>query len=190
MNVLGLSINPQTFTLWTLWIVTGLSTGIFLFGLSYVISGFKYARGRYNSRLEEVKWEQPSPQDTFTETVVKILWSTVESEEKERRRSPRVFLHDATRQVAESHFEGRYLSKISMCANLLPPIGLCGTVSGMIVIFLYSGDPQSAINNGALGTKLWSTFFALIYYVTLEMLYMFLLNRSRRCIDDALKITD
>jgi len=75
-----------------------------------------------------------------------------------------------------------------MCANLLPPIGLWGTVAGMIVIFLYTGDPTNALNKGAIGTKLWSTFLALLYYVSLEAICLFLNMRSRKCIDHGLRV--
>jgi biopolymer transport protein ExbB/TolQ len=189
MNVLGIfTVDPNSFSIWTLRISMTLTTAIFTLGLLYVILGFWYARWGYRNRLAYEKSKPPSSDDTFAETVVKILWSTAQSEMNEGPPTPKIFLDDATRQVAENIFNGKYLDRISMCANLLPPIGLWGTVSGMIVIFLYTGDPGAAINKGALGTKLWSTFLALIYYVTLEGLYMVLTNRIRRCIDDALSV--
>jgi hypothetical protein len=58
----------------------------------------------------------------------------------------------------------------------------------MIVIFLYSGDPGNALNKGAVGTKLWSTFLALFYYVSLEAVSLFLVMKSRKCIDRGLSI--
>jgi hypothetical protein len=90
--------------------------------------------------------------------------------------------------VAENSFDGKYLNNIYMCANLLPPIGLWGTVAGMIVIFLYTGDPGNALNKGAIGTKLWSTFLALMYYVILEAICLLLVMKSRRSIDRGLSV--
>lgn len=58
----------------------------------------------------------------------------------------------------------------------------------MIVIFLYTGDPGNALNKGAVGTKLWSTFLALFYYVTLEAITLFLSVKSRKSIDRGLSI--
>src|ERR1035437_9452624 len=109
-----------------------------------------------------------SPDDGLAESVAKMLWSTSKIESREGAVTPEVFLRDATRQVAENSYEGRYVNMIYMMANILPPIGLWGTVAGMIVIFLYTGDVGNALNKGAIGTKLWSTFLALMYYVALE----------------------
>src|SRR5690348_6511767 len=108
MEVLGIfSVNPETFTLWTLRVSMTLTTGIFLIGLSHVIAGFRYARSGNIERLKRVKNDIPGREDTFAETVARILLSTEQSEEKEGRKSPTVFLHDATRQVAENIFDGR-----------------------------------------------------------------------------------
>jgi biopolymer transport protein ExbB/TolQ len=90
--------------------------------------------------------------------------------------------------VAENSFDGKYLNNIYLCANLLPPIGLWGTVAGMIVIFLYTGDPGNALNKGAIGTKLWSTFLALMYYVILEAICLLLVMKSRRSIERGLSV--
>jgi biopolymer transport protein ExbB/TolQ len=129
-----------------------------------------------------------SPEDGLAETVAKMLWSTSKNEMREGAVTPELFLRDATRQVAENTYEGRFVNRIYMMANLLPPIGLWGTVAGMIVIFLYTGDVGNALNKGAIGTKLWSTFLALMYYVSLESICLFLTMRSRKCIDRGLSV--
>ncbi len=189
MELLGfISVNPESFNLWSLRISMSLTTCIFVLGCVLSIRAFFYARRVDSGLLDRVKHQDMSPKDSLTVSVTKILFSTTRSEGKEDGgQAP--FLHDATRQVAENMFEGKFLDKISMCANLLPPIGLWGTVSGMIVIFLYTADPGNALSKGAVGTKLWSTFLALIYYVTLEAIYLLLTIKSRRCIDRGLSVS-
>lgn len=189
MELFGIiSVNPESFNLWSLRISMSLTTSIFIIGCILAIRGFLYARRADPGYLDSAKSKDISPQDGFAEMVSKILWSTARSEEFGGKVTQNAFLHDATRQVAENIFNGKYLDKISMCANLLPPIGLWGTVAGMIVIFLYTGDPGNALSKGAVGTKLWSTFLALIYYVTLEGLSLLLVVQSRKCIDRGLSV--
>ena len=182
------TINPETFNVWSLRLSMSLTTTIFILGCILAIRALLYARVADTAYLDSIKGMEITPQDGLTESVAKILWSTARDEEKAGQIASKPFLHDATRQVAENTFDGKYLHKISMCANLLPPIGLWGTVAGMIVIFLYTGDPGNALNKGAVGTKLWSTFLALIYYVTLEGVSLLLVMLSRKCIDRGLSI--
>ena len=190
MEFFGLvTINPESFNVWSLRISMSLTTTIFILGCILSVRAFLYSRRADAGYLDQIKHMEPSPEDGFAESVSKILWSTAHGDGDCSQLPPKVFLHDATRQVAENMFNGRYLDKISMCANLLPPIGLWGTVAGMIVIFLYTGDPGNALNKGAIGTKLWSTFLALIYYVALEAISLLLVIKSRRCIDRGLSIT-
>jgi len=164
-----------------------LTTCIFIFALIQCARAFIYMRLTPTERLNHAKSKGISVNDSLSEIAAKILWSTAQNESGERP-SHAAFLHDATRQVAENEVNGKYLDKISMCANLLPPIGLWGTVAGMIVIFLYTSDPGNALSKGAVGTKLWSTFLALIYYVTLEGTHLLLVMKSRKSIDRGLSI--
>jgi biopolymer transport protein ExbB/TolQ len=189
MEFFGLfTINPESFNVWSLRISMSLTTTIFILGCTMAIRALLHARGADLAYLDSVKDREIMPQDGLSESVAKILWSSVQSEGKDGYTPPAEFLRDATRQVAENNFDGRYTNNIYMCANLLPPIGLWGTVAGMIVIFLYTGDPGNALNKGAIGTKLWSTFLALLYYVTLEAICMFLTMKSRKCIDRGLSV--
>ncbi len=182
------TINPETFNVWSLRISMSLTTTIFLLGCFMAARAFLHAKRADPAHLDRVKGEAMSPVDGLAESVAKMLWSTAQDEEQRGHGAPPAFLRDATRQVAENGFDGRYVNRIYMCANLLPPIGLWGTVAGMIVIFLYTGDPGNALNKGAIGTKLWSTFLALMYYVSLESICLFLTMRSRRCIDRGLSV--
>jgi biopolymer transport protein ExbB/TolQ len=189
MEFFGLfTINPESFNVWSLRISMSLTTTIFILACTMAIRAFLHARGADLTRLESVKNRELLPQDGLSESVAKILWSSGQSEGKDGYTSPVEFLRDATRQVAENSFDGKYLNNIYMCANLLPPIGLWGTVAGMIVIFLYTGDPGNALNKGAIGTKLWSTFLALMYYVILEAICLLLVMKSRKSIDRGLSV--
>ena len=189
MELFGLfTVNPESFNNWALRISMSLTTGIFILGVILSIRAFLYARSVDPARLDSAKNKEMLPDDGFSESVAKILWSTSQNEGTDGMAGQKAFLHDATRQVAENIFEGKYLDKISKCANLLPPIGLWGTVAGMIVIFLYTADPGNALSKGAVGTKLWSTFLALIYYVALEGISLLLTIKSRKCIDQGLSV--
>ncbi len=189
MEFFGLfTINPESFNIWSLRISMSLTTTLFILGCAMAVRAFLHTRGADLAYLDSVKAGEPLPHDGLSENVAKILWSSVQTEGKDGYIPPAEFLRDATRQVAENNFNGKYLNNIYMCANLLPPIGLWGTVAGMIVIFLYTGDPGNALNKGAIGTKLWSTFLALMYYVTLEAICLLLVMKSRRSIDLGLSV--
>jgi biopolymer transport protein ExbB/TolQ len=189
MEFFGLfTINPESFNIWSLRISMSLTTTIFILGCTMAVRAFLYTRGADPAYLDRVKGSELLPHDSLPESVAKTLWSSVRSDSREGYTPPEEFLRDATRQVAENSFDGKHLNNIYMCANLLPPIGLWGTVAGMIVIFLYTGDPGNALNKGAIGTKLWSTFLALMYYVILEAICLFLVMKSRRSIDIGLSI--
>ncbi|HEX9024475.1 MAG TPA: hypothetical protein VF799_11620 [Geobacteraceae bacterium] len=182
------TINPESFNVWSLRISMSLTTTIFILGCIMAIRAFLHAKIADPEHLDGVKGKAVSSGDSLSESVAKMLWSTAHDEEKGGNATPVAFLRDAARQVAENSYDGRYVNRIYMCANLLPPIGLWGTVAGMIVIFLYTGDPGSALNKGAIGTKLWSTFLALMYYVMLETICLFLTMKSRKCIDRGLSV--
>ena len=63
-----------------------------------------------------------SPDDSLAESVAKMLWSTARNESQAGKGvTAGRFLRDATRQVAENSYDGKYVNKIYMCANLLPP---------------------------------------------------------------------
>jgi biopolymer transport protein ExbB/TolQ len=189
MEFFGLiTINPESFNVWSLRLSMTLTTTIFILACTFAVRAFMYARGADPLHLDKIKEKEVTVTDGLSESVAKMLWATARNEETGGAPTPKAFLRDATRQVAESNFAGRYVNNIYMCANLLPPIGLWGTVAGMIVIFLYTGDPGNALNKGAIGTKLWSTFLALLYYVTLEGICVFLTMKSRKSIDRGLSV--
>lgn len=189
MDILGLiTIDPDSFNTWSLRISLILTTSIFILGCALAVRAFLFAKWLDPGHLDSVKDQHASPGDTLSESVAKMLWATSRGDSSAGQAAPKEFLYDATREVAENNFNGTFVDRIYMCANLLPPIGLWGTVAGMIVIFLYTGDPGSAINNGAIGTKLWSTYFALVYYVFLQAVCIALDFIAKRSIDRGLQV--
>jgi biopolymer transport protein ExbB/TolQ len=99
------------------------------------------------------------------------------------------FLQDATRQLAEHLFESKFIRPISMCSNLLPPIGFIGTVLGMIFIFFGGGNLSDNLNSSGLGVALFSTLFALILFVVLEGSKILLSKRVHKAIEQGLAVS-
>lgn len=96
------------------------------------------------------------------------------------------FLADATFQLIENLFHTKFINKITMISNLLPPMGFIGTIFGMIMIFLAKGDPNSDLNTSGLGAALFTTLIALTCFVIIEVLKKNLINLSEVRIDKAL----
>ena len=99
---------------------------------------------------------------------------------------PKSFLADATFQLIENVFHHRYINKITMTTNLLPPTGLFGTVFGMIMIFLASDDPNSTLNTHGLGSALFITLITMASFIILETVKKNIINLSEIRIDRAL----
>ena len=97
-------------------------------------------------------------------------------------------LEDSTEQIMENFFENRYIRPISMCSNLLPPIGFIGTIIGMILVFSSKGDTGSQVNAAGLGIALLSTLYALSGFVVIEIIKMWFINRASHCIDNGIKL--
>jgi biopolymer transport protein ExbB/TolQ len=98
------------------------------------------------------------------------------------------FLQDATRQLAEHLFESKFIRPISMCSNLLPPIGFIGTVLGMIFIFFGGGNLSDDLNSSGLGVALFTTLSALILFVVLEGSKILLSKRVHKAIEQGLAV--
>ncbi|GAB6094727.1 hypothetical protein JCM14469_09790 [Desulfatiferula olefinivorans] len=99
------------------------------------------------------------------------------------------FLADATFQLVENTFHTKFVNKITMISNLLPPMGFIGTIFGMIMIFLAKADPNSNLNTSGLGAALFTTLIALSCFVVIEVMKKNLINLSEVRIDKALGIT-
>ncbi len=83
-------------------------------------------------------------------------------------------------------YDTAYAQKLSMYANLLPPIGFIGTTLGLMILFASMHLTNQALEVGALGIALTSTIFALVGFASLEALKIRLYNRLLGCIDHAL----
>jgi len=114
----------------------------------------------------------------------------IRSNDKGQYYYPDPFILDAIQQVSENFFEKNFIAPISMYANLLPPLGFVGTIAGMIVVFNTAAEPGSARNLAGLSTALLTTFFALIGFVILEFMGIFLLKRANLRIKDELADLD
>lgn len=100
------------------------------------------------------------------------------------------FMADATFQLIENLFHTKFVNKITMISNLLPPMGFIGTIFGMIMIFLAKGDPNADLNTSGLGAALFTTLIALTCFVIIEVLKKNLINLSEVRIDKALGMSE
>ncbi len=117
-----------------------------------------------------------------------ITAKTLYSANKEHEGNP-YFLVDATHQLIENLFLSKYINKITMITNLLPPMGFIGTIFGMIMIFLAKGDPNSDLNTSGLGAALFTTLMALTCFVLIEVFKKSAINLAESRINKALGIT-
>ena len=120
----------------------------------------------------------PSVIDTIVDDVVAEAMRTPEN--------AMPFVRDAAKQYVLHEYAANYERRLSMFANLLPPVGFIGTTLGLVVLFASMQWSQAALEVGAIGLALSSTLFALAGYATLESLRIALYGRLIRRIDEAL----
>ncbi|MGH0030115.1 MAG: hypothetical protein ACQGVC_10020 [Myxococcota bacterium] len=101
---------------------------------------------------------------------------------------PREFIVDATRQYVVNEYDAQYARRISMYANLLPPIGFIGTTTGLLVLFIAMHLADGSLELGALAIALTSSIFALIGFSALEGLKIRLYGRLLACLDEVLEL--
>jgi biopolymer transport protein ExbB/TolQ len=101
---------------------------------------------------------------------------------------PRDFLVEASRKVVESEYETTYAKRISMYANILPPIGFIGTLLGLLVLFISMQTSNASLELTALALTLVKSVFALCAFTFLEALKIVLYGRLLACLDDALAL--
>lgn len=97
---------------------------------------------------------------------------------------PRDFIVDATRQYVVNEYDTHYAHRISMYANLLPPIGFIGTTGGLFILFLSMHASNATLELGALAVALTSSIFALIGFALLESMKIRLYGRLLACVDE------
>jgi hypothetical protein len=105
--------------------------------------------------------------------------------ESEREACPTEFIVDASRQYVCNDYDARYARQISMCANILPPIGFIGTTGGLLVLFLSMQVDSGSLELAALATALTSSIFALVGFAILEALKFRLYRRMLDRVEDA-----
>ncbi len=103
------------------------------------------------------------------------------------RRHPMDFLVDASRQCVANDYDAHYARPLSMCANILPPIGFIGTTGGLMVLFVSMRIASESLELGALAMALGSSIFALLGYTLLEGLRFRLYRRLLARLDEALE---
>lgn len=100
---------------------------------------------------------------------------------------PDAFIRDAAFQFSERYFEEKFLSPISMMANLMPPLGFIGTIIGMVVHFLSnSGTLKSDLAIAGIATALYTTFIGLVCFTILEFLKKVFYGLLHKRIDQGL----
>ncbi len=103
------------------------------------------------------------------------------------RQHPLDFLVDASRQCVANDYDAHFARPLSMCANILPPIGFIGTTGGLMILFVSMRVASESLELGALAVALGSSIFALLGYTFLEGLRFRLYRRLLARLDDALE---
>jgi hypothetical protein len=122
------------------------------------------------------------------EPLALLMVRTLVKSMRESEGHPREFIVDATKQYVVNEYDAHYANRISMYANLLPPIGFIGTTVGMLVLFLAMHMSDGSLELGALAIALTSSIFALIGFSTLEGLKIRLYGRLLICMDEVLEL--
>ncbi|MFZ5563117.1 MAG: MotA/TolQ/ExbB proton channel family protein [Thermodesulfobacteriota bacterium] len=157
---------------------------LFLNGLWISIKAFIWLRGVDSQTIADQLDEPPRADDPLVTIVTKTVHRAVHN--PDTGGADGLFVADATRQMVENMFDNRYMEPMTLSANLLPPLGFIGTVFGMILIFLVKVDPGSELNTIGLGAALFTTLAALILFVALEIIKMWLLRVLRNRVNQGL----
>lgn len=168
------------------YVVYTASALLFINGLWACFKAFRWLRKPSVSEIEKAAGDKITADDPLVLVTVKAFGGA--RGESGHPLSQPSFVADATRQMAENLFESRYMETITMCSNLLPPLGFIGTVFGMILIFLVKVNPGHELNTVGLGTALLTTLFALFLFVVLEIIKMGLARLVKRRIDTGLAL--
>jgi biopolymer transport protein ExbB len=162
-----------------------IGSALLFFNAIWLIFGaYRNARLVKNDRLATLVRTKSHLDDPLMVVAAKTYYSA--QKEHGETQYPASFLVDATHQLVENLFHTRYINKISMITNLLPPMGFIGTIFGMIMIFLAKGDPNSDLNTTGLGAALFTTLVALTCFVILEAFKKSLINLAASRIERAL----
>lgn len=117
-----------------------------------------------------------------------MLRTLAESLRENRAGHPRNFIIDAARQYVVNEYDTHFAARISMYANLLPPIGFIGTTGGLLILFVSMHMSDSSLELGALAIALTSSIFALIGFALLEGTKLRLYSRLLLSIDEVIAL--
>jgi biopolymer transport protein ExbB len=152
-----------------------------------ILRAYKHIRLIGMDRIKKETTVESAIDDPLMVIAAKTFYSA--HEEHNGNGYSKAFLADATFQLVENLFHTKFINKITMISNLLPPMGFIGTIFGMIMIFLAKSDPNSDLNTSGLGAALFTTLIALSCFVVIEVLKKSLINLSEVRIDKALGMT-
>jgi flagellar motor component MotA len=159
---------------------------LFFNALWLIFRAYKHIRYIGRNQLRKKSSTEPYLDDPLMVLTAKTYFSAMV--EHDSSSYPESFIADATKQLVENMFHTKYINKITMITNLLPPMGFIGTIFGMIMIFLAQNDPNSDLNTTGLGAALFTTLIALSCFVILEIIKKNLINLSGSRIEMALAI--
>lgn len=132
---------------------------------------------------------EQNPQGGANEPLALVMARTLMRSLQENHAShPREFIVDASRQYVINEYDMHYAQRITMYANLLPPIGLTGNTIGMFVILVAMHAAERGLELGALALALTSTIFALLGFSLLESLKLRLYSRLLACLDEVISM--
>ncbi len=157
---------------------------LFFNALWLIFQAYRHVRLITEKNLFQMAGEASDLEDPLMVIAVKTF--NAAHHEHSHTPYPVSFLVDATHQLVENLYHTRYINKITMITNLLPPMGFIGTIFGMIMIFLAKGDPNSDLNTTGLGVALFTTLITLTCFVILEAFKKSLINLASSRIERAL----
>lgn len=170
-------------------VIFGTMALVFMLGIARLLKGSRRLKRIKKHKLKQLAKSARMPNDPLELIAAKTLYiATVEYDSNPSESYSKTFLNDATRQLVDNYFETKFVHPISMCSNILPPMGFIGTVLGMIIIFVARGQSGHELNLEGLSIALISTLFALIFFVILELLKMYLIKRATISIDSGLSL--
>ncbi|MEM7408699.1 MAG: hypothetical protein AAF430_00515 [Myxococcota bacterium] len=130
-----------------------------------------------------------SPNAAANEPLAVVMVRTLmKSLQENQAGHPRDFIVDATRQYVVNEYDTHYAQRISMYANLLPPIGFIGTTGGLLILFVSMHMADSSLELGALAIALTSSIFALVGFSMLEGMKLRLYTRLLACVDEVISM--
>lgn len=177
------------------WILTCVASGIALAavwfplyrGMRLCFEAREATRFLSAAELERSLRDRPRP-GTDEPMALVMLRTLAKSLKENRAGHPRDFIVDASRQYVVNDYDTHFAARISMYANLLPPIGFIGTTGGLLILFVSMQVSDASLELGALAIALTSSIFALVGFSLLEGMKLRLYSRLLACIDEVVAL--